>query len=128
MNILDFINASVYNLGRVAIQFRNEYHKNLKTPSNSASWYALNSFRDGWFRVNDSYQITYTFGLKIKEFEISGINKTMWGKGYAIKAQLTYETPANVIETTPAWLYVEDDVDLNEVEKYIEDNKKFWVD
>lgn len=126
--ILMFNEAKSYELGKAAIQFCNKFLFNTEIPSITASWYALNSFRDGWFRVNDQYKITYSIGLKIREFAVSGRKAQRWGQGFAIKACLTYETPANTIETTRAWLYVEDCSNITDVLKYIEDMKELWVD
>lgn len=123
--ILDFNNAKSSEMGRVAIQFREDDEKN---PSNINAWYALNSHNDSWFRVKNKFLLSDGFGLKVKAIFPASPKNYAWGYGSAIKAKMVFEDNANKTRTENIWLYIESGCSFEDVVKHIENCAYSWVD
>lgn len=128
----DFKGAASSHLGRCAIQYRNKWHNAELHPSDIGAWFALNSFGDSWFRCWDKMQNCFQHGLKVRELRVRSEKTIRWGSGRCIKCMMLVEFSLtcynNVTEWEPAWLYLEDGIDLQDVMVQIENNSTQWVD
>lgn len=117
------------SIGYAAIQFRNEAHDSVNWPNGCRSWYVLNGLDDGWFRCNDGY-IAHGYGLAINSFKVTSHKSEIFGAGRVYKAKMEYtmEYTNNREEEDSAlvWLFVHEDTTLEDVLKYIEENKANW--
>lgn len=48
-------------------------------------------------------------------------------EGYYIKAMMKYENSQNELDTVPVWLYVNYQVNIDDVLAFIETHKENWV-
>jgi hypothetical protein len=126
--IENYKDAKSSEMGKCAIQFRNEFNKNFDKPVNLGVWFACNSFNDSWFRNCDEYRNGYGYGLKIRSILVTGRNKTDWGYGDAIKGQIEMENSEGVIEKENVWIYFEEGIEAKELYEYVYENSHNWVD
>lgn len=127
--IENYKDAISKELGKCAIQYRNEFNKNFDKPVNLGVWFACNSFNDSWFRNCDTFRNGYGYGLKIKSIKITGRNKIEYGYGDVIKGQMIVENSiSGEVEKEDIWIYLEEGIDEKELVEYVCENSHNWVD
>jgi hypothetical protein len=126
--IENYKDALSKELGKCAIQFRNEFNKNFDKPANLGVWFACNSFNDSWFRNCDEHRNSFGYGLKIKSILITGRNKTEWGYGDAIKGQMIFENSHGEVEKENVWVYFEEGMEVKDLYEYVYENSHRWLD
>ena len=145
MKLVEQLNTAVKSLNessdltnKVIIQFRNSDMKNEKEPNWFKGRYALNSKGDGWFRNDDKYTNSEGYGLmvlaidRINDNYINFYNGSTDKPARAYKASLVLNKENKYndelkAERNAIWLVVAADVDLGDVQAYIQKHKHEWV-
>lgn len=110
-----------YYIGYVAISFR------AQNPSvDSFLAFVLNSQYDNWFRRVSG--ISKGHGLCIRNIKLTSKNPSVMGDFLVYKCKIDYinNNFESDIETDLFWLYVHKKFDVEDILKYIEENKENW--
>jgi len=114
-----------YNLGYAAIYWK-EPHPNLQEA------YILDGMHDGWFRKDVLYGEGKGYGLMLRDIKITSKEPWEWADGHLYLVKFTYLS--NNVDyddgsriSSLGYLYVNEDVTIEDVLQYIKDNSANWV-
>lgn len=129
-------------IGGAIIQFRNSAYENLKRFNFNKTFYSLNSSdNDGWFRVPEKTDfLNKKYGLMVRSIKITSKVENI-GMIYTRSIAEYYDIYKGVItyldvnkdiddgkyESTPIWLMVIKDTNIEDVKNYIKNNNQNWI-
>jgi hypothetical protein len=113
-----------YTGGASCIEFRDT-----AKPSHLGSLYVLNAIGDTWFRCVEPQSIAFSYGLAIESIRLTSNRPVVNHSVLSYKAKITFIPHADefAVEEGLIWLHVHQDHTVEEVFKFIKENKDSWI-